>query len=157
LRPDWYREIARQTASHALSATVTPSRPLVDHFLSTKTEGGALHRSSTLCSADTFAPAKRCFKRPSTSCLKRVDARSRRGTSTPYSPPSGASFFVGPAPWRRGTPQAQHVSPLCLVPASGLRGLLFGTFAPRPMERNVLAMLAGAVGGGILRNDYCRL
>jgi hypothetical protein len=45
----------------------------------------------------TFPPTKRCFKRPNASFLKRIAARSQRGTSTPFSPPSGASFFVGPS------------------------------------------------------------
>jgi hypothetical protein len=39
------------------------------------------------------------------------------------------------------------------VPTSGLRDPLFGTFAPRHIGRTVLATLAGAVGGGILRSD----
>jgi hypothetical protein len=42
---------------------------------------------------------------------------------------------------------------LCLVPTSGLRGPLFGTFAPRYDGRIVLVMLDGAVGGGILCSD----
>jgi hypothetical protein len=46
---------------------------------------------------------------------------------------------------------------LSLVPTSGLRGPLFGAFAPRHVGRTVLAMLAGAVGGGILRSDYFQL
>jgi hypothetical protein len=46
---------------------------------------------------------------------------------------------------------------LCTVRASGLRGPLFGTFSPRHVGQTVLAMLAGAVGGGILRSDYCQL
>jgi hypothetical protein len=40
--PDWYRELARPIASHALFATVTPSRPRVVHLLSTKIEGGGV-------------------------------------------------------------------------------------------------------------------
>ena len=38
--PDWYRELARPSASQALSATVTPSRPPVDHLIPTNIEGG---------------------------------------------------------------------------------------------------------------------
>jgi hypothetical protein len=46
---------------------------------------------------------------------------------------------------------------LCPVLASGLRGPLFGTFAPRYIGWTVLAMQDGAVGGRILRGDHCRL
>jgi hypothetical protein len=42
---------------------------------------------------------------------------------------------------------------MCPVPASGLRGPLFGTFAPRHIRRTVLAMLDGDVSGGVLRSD----
>jgi hypothetical protein len=74
----------------------------------------------------------------------------------------GRLLFRGP-PLRGGEGHLKRNLFLRLspVPASGLRGPIFGTFAQRYNGRTVLAMLDGAVGGGIcvaiLRSDYFQL
>jgi hypothetical protein len=86
-------------AERAGTSKVTPvtSALMSSHLSHIRTEREGWHRNSTLCSYVTLPPSKRCFKRPSASCLNKIATRSQRGTSTPFSPPSGASFFVGPS------------------------------------------------------------
>jgi hypothetical protein len=131
------------------------------------TERKGWHLRFKLCSVVTLPHAKRCFKRPSASCLKRIAARSQRGTSTPFSPLSGASFFVGPSSKaERDASSATCFSdyvkchlPACAAPSSERlrRGILGGLYQRYGtglwVGGHCLAIIAGYTGKSPARRD----
>jgi hypothetical protein len=139
-------------ARRAGLSKITPvtSALLSNHLSHIRTERERWHRTFTLCSVVTFPLAKKVLKRPSASTLAERHLH-------PLQSAIGRLLLRGPQ-HRGGDGRLKRNLFIRLrqVPPSGLRGPLFGTFAPRHIGRIVLAMMDGAVGGGMLRID-CRM